>query len=60
MKELQPKGYALEQALRWISEERKAHSGKKVQTLIHEAARKFDLGPKDEEFLLRQLRSESD
>ncbi len=45
----------MEKALRWISEQRVAFPQKSLASIVHETARKFDLGPKDEEFLLQQL-----
>ena len=48
-----PEGEGLRRAVRWISEQ-KDHSA----TTIQEAARRFDLSPADEEFLLRHFRSE--
>ncbi|MBI2061385.1 MAG: hypothetical protein HYT87_16730 [Nitrospirae bacterium] len=55
MKDLQPGAYPMEKALRWISEQRTAFPNKPLTEIIHETARKFDLAPKDEEFLLQQL-----
>lgn len=53
---MQPEGYALEQAIRWIREELKQVPKKPIGKLIQEAGRKFDLSPKDEEFLHRQFK----
>ncbi len=55
MKDLQPGSYPMEKALRRISEQRVAFPKKSLAEIVHETARKFDLGPKDEEFLLQQL-----
>jgi hypothetical protein len=49
---LMPKGEALRRALRWLSDE-----GRHDAAAIEEAARRFDLSPSDEEFLLRHCRS---
>ena len=47
---LLPHGEALRRALRWLSDERRHDAA-----AIEEAARRFDLTPADEEFLLRHL-----
>ncbi len=46
-----PEGEGLRRAVRWLSEQ-KDHSAATIQ----EAARRFDLSPADEEFLLRHFR----
>ncbi len=50
--DLLPQGEGLRRAVRWISEQ-KDHSAATIQ----EAARRFDLSPADEEFLLRHFRN---
>ena len=50
---LLPQGEALRRALRWLSDERR-HDAQAIE----EAARRFDLTPLEEEFLLRHARSE--
>lgn len=47
-----PKGESLRRALRWLSDQ-----GRHDAAAIEEAARRFDLSPSDEEFLLRHCRS---
>ncbi len=47
MTDVQPKGEALRRAVRWLSE----HGDYNVEA-IDEAARRFDLSPLEEEFLL--------
>ena len=49
---LLPQGEALRRAIRWLSDERRHDA-----TAIEEAARRFDLGPADEDFLLRHFRA---
>lgn len=49
---LLPKGESLRRALRWLSDQGR-HDG----AAIEEAARRFDLSPSDEEFLLRHCRA---
>ena len=43
---------ALERAVRWVSDERRARPEAKPLELVDEAARRFDLSPRDAEFLL--------
>jgi len=50
---IQPEGEQLRKAVRWISEERQSRESIKLSELIEEASVKFDLSPKDEEFLIR-------
>lgn len=51
MATIQPKGEKLRQAVKWISGERQEDENKAIQQLIQEAALRFNLSPKDEEFL---------
>jgi len=48
---LQPQGDNLRRAVRWLAEQ-----GEVSSRTIEEAARRFDLSPADEEFLLRHFR----
>jgi hypothetical protein len=50
---IQPEGEDLRRAVKWVSEMTKDCSGKPLMKLIEEAALKFDLAPKDQEFLIR-------
>ena len=52
MATIQPKGEKLRQAVRWISEERQEGEEKGVQKLIREAGLRFNLSPKEEEYLI--------
>lgn len=45
----------LEAAVRWIGGQLKANPGADRLRLVDEASRKFDLSPKDGEFLMREL-----
>jgi hypothetical protein len=47
-----PEGDKLRNAVKWISEEREKDSEAKLGKLINEACTKFDLPPKDSEFLM--------
>ena len=48
---IQPKGEQLRQAIKWISAERQENESRAIPRLIEEAALRFNLSPKDEEFL---------
>lgn len=52
MATIQPKGEKMRQAIRWISAERLEDESKPIQKLIQEAARRFNLSPMDEEYLV--------
>lgn len=56
MSGLHPQGDALKKAIQWISEQRQQHPEKKSAALADEAGLRFDLSPKDGEFLLRFVR----
>lgn len=55
---IQPKGEDLRRAVKWVSDERQFNPGKESKILIEEACTKFDLSPKDADFLLRYLLEE--
>lgn len=46
---IQPKGEKVKQVIKWISERR--DGDKSISTLIQEASTRFNLSPKEEEFL---------
>jgi hypothetical protein len=48
---IQPKGEQLRQAIKWISAERMENEKRSIPMLIEDAALRFNLSPKDEEFL---------
>ena len=50
-----PEGEQLRKAVKWVSDERTERPGVPLFTLIEKACLKFDLTPKDEEFLTRYL-----
>ena len=52
---IQPQGEDLRKAVKWVSEERKFNPEKELKAVIEEACMKFDLSPKDADFLLRHL-----
>jgi hypothetical protein len=51
MATIQPKGEKVRQAVKWISESRLEDETQPMAQLIQEAAGRFNLSPKDEEFL---------
>jgi len=53
---IQPQGDDLRKAVKWISEERDSEPGRDLNKLAEEASVKFDLSPKDADFLLRFVR----
>ena len=48
---IQPEGEELRKAVTWISEERQTDPEANISKLIESACMKFDLSPKDAEFL---------
>ena len=50
---IQPEGENIRKAVKWISEERKYNPDAKPVKLVEEACLKFDLSPKDADFLTR-------
>ncbi|WNG37835.1 hypothetical protein F0U60_32230 [Archangium minus] len=53
--EIQPEGEPLRNAVRWIAARRAEQPQASLFKLINEAARRFDLTPLQEEFLLKEL-----
>jgi hypothetical protein len=51
MATVQPKGENLRKAVKWISEERLYSPDRSYQSLVEEACLKFNLSPKDAEYL---------
>jgi len=54
---IQPEGEDLRKAIKWISEMRQEEPDKSLARLVEEAGAKFDLPPKDQEFLYRFIRN---
>jgi len=52
MHELLPEGEDLRRAVKWISGNLQENPGQPVQPLVHEAIFKFDLSPRDADFLI--------
>lgn len=55
-RDLAPPGWAVQQAIRWVGQARAERPDTNIVRLIDEAAIRFDLTPREEEFLLHLLR----
>ena len=55
---IQPEGEDLRKAVKWISDERKYNPEAKPVKLVEEACLKFDLSPKDADYLTRFVLNE--
>ena len=53
-----PEGESVRKAIKWISDKRQYEGGGPLLSMIEQAAQRFDLSPKDEEFLFRFFTSE--
>lgn len=53
--EIQPEGEPLRKAVRWIAARRTEQPQASLVKIIDEAARRFDLTPLQEDFLLNEL-----
>ncbi|HYA02871.1 MAG TPA: hypothetical protein VEI04_07135 [Syntrophobacteria bacterium] len=55
MSELTPQGESVRKAVKWISEKRQhePETCGPLATLVEQASQKFDLSPKDQDFLFR-------
>ena len=60
MATIQPKGEKIRNAVKWISDKRLENEKKAISLLIQEAALKFNLSPKDEEFLISFYQEKKD
>lgn len=62
MANVMPEGDAIRKAVKWISAELDEHPDHSAQKLVHEAVLRFDLSPKETDFLMefyRKAKSES-
>lgn len=57
---LQQDGAPLKNAIVWVSEQKELFKNKKVSKIVDEACLKFDLSPKDSEFLVRFEKEQQD
>jgi hypothetical protein len=53
MTDVEREGENVRKAVQWISDKRQYEGGGPLATLIEQASERFNLSPKDEEFLLR-------
>ncbi|MFQ5751486.1 MAG: hypothetical protein ACE5HI_05765 [bacterium] len=53
MSTILPEGEAIRRAVKWISEQLQANPAQNAQKFVHEAITRFDLSPKDSEFLIK-------
>jgi hypothetical protein len=51
MTTIMPEGEAIRRAIKWISGERQEDQNKLIQILVNDAVSRFDLTPKETEFL---------
>jgi hypothetical protein len=56
---IQPEGEPLRNAVKWISEQRKEGKGGDASQLVSQAALKFNLSPKEENYLHRLLQEKA-
>ena len=57
MSTIQPKSKQLKKAVKWISDRKKTKPDEKLSKLVDEASFRFDLSPKDSQFLLRFVKN---
>lgn len=60
MHDLLPEGEELRRAVKWVTDKLRELPGQPVQPLVREAVFRFDLSPKDAEFLIRLFRHTKD
>ena len=58
MSTIQPQGEEIRKAVKWVSEERQAGTALSSGKLVEAAAVRFNLSPKDVEFLSKFVREE--
>ena len=58
MSTIQPQGEKLKKAVKWISDKRKDNPDANPAKLVDEAGFRFDLSPKDSQFLLRLVKND--
>ena len=58
MSTIMPEGEAIRKAVKWISDELQEDPSKSVKKLINNAVLRFDLSPKDTEFLFEFYRKD--
>lgn len=55
---IQPQGEDIRKAVKWISEERQAGTAVSNDRLVEQASVKFNLSPKDVDFLMRFVKEQ--
>lgn len=58
MSTLQPSGESLKKAVQWISDQRNQNPDVNLTQLVDDAGFRFDLSPKDCQFLLRMVKDD--
>jgi len=53
MKDLLPRSETLKRAIKWLSEHLKDDSHQNISQLLNEATLRFDLSPKESDFLIK-------
>lgn len=56
MSETQPQGEKLRRAVRWVSDQLREHENQPLMRLVNEATLRFDLTPREGEFLIEFYR----
>ena len=59
MTTIMPEGESIRKAVKWISGELQDNPNKSLQKLVNDAVMRFDLSPKDAEFLTSFYRKEN-
>ncbi len=60
MHDLLPEGEELRRAVKWVTDMLRELPGQPVKPLVREAVFRFDLSPRDAEFLIRLFRQEKE
>ncbi len=56
MSEITPTGESLRRAVRWVSDQLRENANKPLLSLVDEASQRFDLTPKQSEYLIHFYR----
>lgn len=60
MTTIMPEGESVKKAIRWVSERIQEEPQRSVKSIINEAILRFDLSPKDSEFLIKFYQSKGE
>jgi hypothetical protein len=58
MTTIMPEGESIRNAVKWISEKRKENPDSKIRECVNEASSRFNLSPKEQEYLLLFCKNE--